>query len=156
MNTIIDRTPPCRIADYMSTTIRSVDIDATVKEAGGLLERWRVGCLLVRNGSRYTGMVTDMDLSRKAVARGLNPSITTVNACMTKPLIGVEETEPMSVAIALMKDHGLAHLAVTEANNVVGVLALSGVVRYYSELLPVVHHLARLTADGPDSDTSEA
>src|SRR3569832_2547866 len=96
---VSDHIPSCRIADYMSTTVRTVDIDATLKEAGGLLERWRVGCLLVRNGSRYTGMVADTDLSRKAVARGLDPTTTTINACMTKPLIDVDETEGMSVAI---------------------------------------------------------
>ena len=149
MNTIIDRTPPCRVADYMSTTIGSVDIDATLKEAGGLLERWRVGCLLVRNGSRYTGMVTDTDLSRKAVARGLHPSITTVNACMRKPLISIDQTERMSVAIELMKDHGIAYLVVTQAEQVIGILSVSGVVRYYSELLPVVQDLARLTTHAP-------
>jgi CBS domain-containing protein len=95
-------------------------------------------------------MVTDMDLSRKAVARGLDASITTVNACMTKPLLGVEQTEPMSVAIELMKDHGLAHLAVTDANTVIGILSLSGVVQCNSELLPVVHGLARLTPCSPE------
>jgi CBS domain-containing protein len=149
MKTIIDRTPPCRVADYMSTTIGSVDIDATLKEAGGLLERWRVGCLLVRNGSRYTGMVTDTDLSRKAVARGLDPSITAVKACMTKPLISIDQTERMSVAIELMKDHGIAYLVVTQAEQVIGILSVSGVVRYYSELLPVVQDLARLTTHDP-------
>jgi CBS domain-containing protein len=41
--------PPSLVADYMSTTIRSIDIDATLKEAGGLLEASRVGSLLVRH-----------------------------------------------------------------------------------------------------------
>jgi hypothetical protein len=59
MNMMIDRTPPSRIAHYMSTRIPSVDIDATLKEAGGLLDRWQVSCLLVRNGPRYVGTVTD-------------------------------------------------------------------------------------------------
>lgn len=142
MPIIIDRIPPSRIADYMSTTIRSVDIDATLKEAGGLLNRWQVPCLLVRNGHRYVGTVTDADLSRKAVAKGLDPRSTAVNACMTKPLISVDETEPMSVAIALMKEHGLRHLGVTNAETVIGILSASEAVRYYSEMLPVLHDLA--------------
>jgi CBS domain-containing protein len=142
-------TPPCRIADYMSTTIRSVDIDATLKEAGKLLERERVGCLLVRNGSRYIGIVTDTDLSRKAVAKGLDPTTTTVNTCMTKPLISLDQTEGMSVAIELMKEHGIRHLGVTQAETVIGILSASGVVRYYSEMLAMVQDLARLTTNTP-------
>jgi len=152
MNMVAEPIPPSRIADYMSTTIRSVDIDATLKEAGGLLERWRVGSLLVRNGSRYIGIVTDTDLSRKAVAKGLDPSTTTVNTCMTKPLISLPQTEGMSTAIELMKEHGIRHLVVTEGERVIGVLSVSGVVRYYADLVPGGHDLARLThsASGVD------
>lgn len=63
----------------MSTAIRSVDINATFKEAGGLLERWRVGMPPYVDRSGYIGIATDTDLSRKAVARGMDPSTTTVN-----------------------------------------------------------------------------
>lgn len=68
---------------------------------------------------------------------------------MTKPLISVDQTERVSVAIGLMKEHGIRHLFVTEAETVMGVLSVSGVVRSYLELLPVVHDLARLTTNGP-------
>ena len=150
MNTLPNTTPPCRIADYMSRTIRSVDIDATLKEAGGLLEHWRVGSLLVRKGSRYIGIVTDTDLSRKAVAKGLDVSTTTVNTCMTKPLISLDQTEGMSVAIDLMKEHGIRHLVVTEAEEVIGVLSVSDVIRYYAHLVPGGVDLAQLTNNPSD------
>ncbi len=152
MNTAIRQTASPRIADYMSTAIRSIDLDATLKEAGGLLERWQVGSLLVRNGARYIGIVTDTDLSRKAVAKGLDPTTTTVNTCMTKPLISLDQTERMSVAIDLMKEHGIRHLVVTGSDQVIGVLTLSGIIRYYSDLVPVVHDLEQLTnkaSEGP-------
>src|SRR5947209_13326541 len=67
-----------RVADYMSTEIRSVHLDATLKETGRLLQKWRVGSLLVDDGHRYVGIITDTDLSRKGVARALDPSSTTV------------------------------------------------------------------------------
>lgn len=149
MTTSSQQSPPARVADYMSTAIRSVDIDATLREAAALLDKWKVGSLLVRNESRYVGIVTDTDLSRKAVAKGLDPSTTTVNICMTKPLIGVAQTEEMSDAIELMKEHGIRHLVVTNAEKVIGVLSVSDVVRYYSDLVPVVHDLAQLTKNSP-------
>jgi CBS domain-containing protein len=61
---------------------------------------------------------------------------------MTKPLISVDETEQMSVAIDLMKEHGLRHLGVTKAETVIGILSTSGAVRYYAEMLPVLQDLA--------------
>jgi signal-transduction protein with cAMP-binding, CBS, and nucleotidyltransferase domain len=94
--------------------------------------------------------VTDTDLSRKAVAKGLDPTTTTVNTCMTKPLISLDQTEGMSVAIELMKEHGIRHLGVTQAETVIGILSASGVVRYYSEMLAMVQDLARLTTNTPE------
>jgi len=150
MNAIAEPIGHGRLVDYMSRTIQSVDLDATLKEAAGLLEQWHVGSLLVRKGSRYIGIVTDTDLSRKAVAKGLDVWTTTVNTCMTKPLISLDQREEMSVAIELMKEHGIRHLVVTEANQVIGVLSVSDIVRYYSDLIPAVQDLARLTNSGPE------
>lgn len=83
-----------RVADYMSTDVRSVHVEATIKEAGRLLQKWNVGSLLVDDGRRYIGIITDTDLSRKAVARGLDPTTTTVKTCMSRPVLTIEDSEP--------------------------------------------------------------
>ena len=135
-----------RVADYMSTDLRHVALDATLKEAATLLKTWKVGSLLVANGSHYVGIITDTDLSRKAVAQGWDPSSTTVNRCMTKPVMTIEGSEPITTAIGLMKDHAIRHLGVTKDEMVIGILSVSDVVRYYSETIPTLRLLAGLTA----------
>lgn len=72
------------VADYMSHEVRSVHRAATIKEAGRLLLKYKVGSLIVDDGSRYVGIITDSDLSRKAAAKGLDPNTTTVVSCMSK------------------------------------------------------------------------
>jgi len=123
-----------RVADYMSHEVRSVHKDAVVKEAGRLLQKWKVGSLLVDDGLRYVGIITDTDLSRKAVARGLDPLTTTVKSCMSKPVVTIEDNEPITAAIALMKQKTIRHLAVTEDGTIVGVLSVSDLLRAYAEL----------------------
>jgi CBS domain-containing protein len=123
-----------RVADYMSHDVRSVHKDASLKEAARLLQKWRVGSLLVDDDSRYIGIITDTDLSRKAVARGLDPSTTTVKTCMSKPVITIEDSEPIAAAIKLMKAKTIRHVAVTEDGTIVGVLSVSDLLRAYSEL----------------------
>jgi CBS domain-containing protein len=61
-----------QLVDAIAMAIRSIDIDAILKEAGGLLGQWQVRFLLLGNGARYIGIVTDTDLSCKAVAKGLD------------------------------------------------------------------------------------
>lgn len=119
------------VEDYMSHDVRSIHRAATIKEAGRLLQKYKVGSLLVDDGSRYIGIVTDSDLSRKAVAKGLDPNATTVMACMSKPVVSIEETESLDEAMTLMKQEKIRHLAVTADRTIIGVLSISDLLRAY-------------------------
>jgi signal-transduction protein with cAMP-binding, CBS, and nucleotidyltransferase domain len=121
------------VADYMCHEVRSVHRAATIKEAGRLLQKWKVGSLLVDDGSRYIGIITDTDLSRKAVARGLDPNTTTVTMCMSKAVVTIEASEPLADADALMKQHAIRHLPVTEDGTITGVLSVSDLLRAYHD-----------------------
>jgi CBS domain-containing protein len=122
------------VEDYMCHDVRSIHRAATIKEAGQLLQKWKVGSLIVDDGSRYIGIITDSDLTRKAVAKGLDPNTTTVMSCMSKPVVTIEETEPLADAIAVMKKEGIRHLAVTADRTIIGVLSISDVIRAYEDL----------------------
>jgi len=121
------------VADYMSHEVRSIHRASTIKEAGQLLQKYRVGSLIVDDGSRYIGIITDSDLSRKAVAKGLDPNTATVTACMSKSLTTIEEDEPLSEAMALMKKQGIRHLPVTADGTIIGVLSVADLLRAFTE-----------------------
>ena len=123
-----------KVSDYMSSTVRSVHKDMSLREAGRMLLKWKVGSLLVDDNSRYIGIITDTDLSRRGVARGLDPNDTAVKTCMSKPVVSMEESEPLASAIALMKQKGIRHLAVTADGTIIGVLSVSDILRAYSDL----------------------
>ncbi|HJT19728.1 MAG TPA: CBS domain-containing protein [Nitrospira sp.] len=121
------------VAEFMSRDVRSIHRAATIKEAGLLLLKYKVGSLIVDDGSRYIGIVTDSDLSRRAVAKGLDPNTTTVTACMSKSLVTIEEDELMAEAMSLMKKHGIRHLPVTADRTIIGVLSVSDVLRAFTD-----------------------
>jgi CBS domain-containing protein len=121
------------VAEFMSRDVRSIHRAATIKEAGLLLQKYKVGSLIVDDGSRYIGIVTDSDLSRRAVAKGLDPNTTTVTSCMSRSLVTIEEDEPMAEAMSLMKKHGIRHLPVTADRTIIGVLSVSDVLRAFTE-----------------------
>jgi len=121
-----------RVGQYMSRDVRSIHRAATSKEAGLLFEKYKGGSLIVDDGSRYIGIVTDSDLSRKAVAKGLDPNTTTVTACMTKVLVTIEEDELVSEAMSLMKKQGIRHLPVTADGTIIGVLSTADLLRAFT------------------------
>jgi CBS domain-containing protein len=121
-----------KVSEYMSEEIRSIHLEASLKEAGKLLQKHKVGSLLVDDGRRYVGIITDTDLSRKAVAQGLDPATLPVKRCMSRPIISIEDNQPLVDAVKLMKSKGIRHLAVTQDNTIIGILSVSDLLRYYS------------------------
>ncbi len=121
------------VEDYMSHEVHSIHHAATIKEAGKMLQKYRVGSLIVDDGSRYVGIITDSDLSRRAVAKGLDPNSVTVKSCMSKSVFTIEEDEPLSEAMALMKKQGIRHLPVTADGTIIGVLSVSDLLRAFMD-----------------------
>lgn len=124
-------TGPC-VADFMASTIRAISLDATLREAGQCLKKWKIGSLLVQSGDEYIGSISETELTGEVVASGADPLTTTVKTCMREPLVTIETSETIVEAVRIMKEQGTRHLAVTESGRVVGVVSVSDVLRYYS------------------------
>ncbi|MDQ6735856.1 MAG: CBS domain-containing protein [Nitrospirota bacterium] len=121
-----------QVTDHMSLEIRTVRVNASLKEAAQLMQQWRVGSLLVIDDRSYVGVITDTDLARDVVARGLDASTEIVKTCMRTPPITIEVDQPIIEAVRLMKDKGTRHLAVTDQDQIIGVISVSNILRYYS------------------------
>jgi CBS domain-containing protein len=117
------------VEDYMSRDVRSIHQAGTIKEAGKMFQKYKVDSLIVDDGSRYIGIITAYDLSSKAVAKGLDSNTATVGSCMSRSIVTIEEDEPLSEAMLLMKKHTIRHLPVTADGTIIGILSASDLVR---------------------------
>lgn len=118
-----------KVEDYMAHDVRSIHRAATIKEAGKMFQKYKIDSLIVDDGSRYIGIITDSDLSRKVVAKGLDPNTATVAGCMSRSVVTIEEDELLSEAVLLMRKHAIRHLPVTADGTIVGVLSASDLLR---------------------------
>mgnify|MGYP000067757752 FL=1 len=121
-----------RVSEYMSPTIRSISAEATLKEAGQSFNNLKIGSLLVQSGDEYVGYITETELTREVVGGELDATTTTVKTCMREPLIMIESSDAIVEAVRLMKEKATRHIAVTENGQIVGVVSVSDVLRYYS------------------------
>ncbi len=121
-----------RVAEYMSPSVRSISLDATLKEAGQSFNEWKIGSLLVQSGDEYVGYITETELTREVVARDVDASTTTVKTCMREPVVTIESSDAIVEAVRLMKEKATRHLAVTDNGRITGVVSVSDVLRYYS------------------------
>jgi signal-transduction protein with cAMP-binding, CBS, and nucleotidyltransferase domain len=120
------------VADYMARSVKSVPPETTIQEAGQVMAKFNIGSLLVVKEGEYAGIITETDLARKGMAKGINPEKTTVQALMSSPILSIESHKTVEEAHALMKAKGIRHLGVTEAGKIVGLVSLSDLIRYYT------------------------
>ncbi len=128
----IKTAPGPRVTDYMSKTVHSIYMDATLREAGLLLQKQKIGSLLVKGVEHFIGSITETELTREVVAGGVDSSTTRVKTCMREPIITIEKSDPLVEAVRLMKEKATRHLAVEESEAIVGVISASDILRYYS------------------------
>jgi len=96
-----------------------------------------VGSLLVEptnaegHVSNRFGIVTETDLIRKVLAKGMDSSLTRVDQIMTSPLLTITPDRPMLDANHLMETNHVRHLCVSDEEEIVGVISVRDLVRYF-------------------------
>ena len=121
-----------RVIDYMSPKIQAISCDATLQEAGKRLYQQKIGSLLVQSGDDFIGSITETELTREVIAKGLDAHTTTVTTCMREPLITIESSDLIVDVVQVMKEKATRHVAVTESGKIIGIISVSDVLRYYS------------------------
>lgn len=124
--------PNEEIGDYMISPVLSIGPDAAAQEAAQFMESKHVGSLLVKEGESFVGIITETDLTRKIVAKGLKDKNPKVRDIMTAPLQTIDCHEPIVDANQLMANKRIRHIAVTENGQVVGMLSVKDLIHYYA------------------------
>jgi CBS domain-containing protein len=97
---------------------------ATAYDAAQVMRDRGIGSVLVEQERRIVGIVTETDIVRRVVGMNRYPLYIIVRDIMSSPLVGIEESRPITEAADLMERHRTRHLAVTKSGEVVGVLSV--------------------------------
>ena len=92
-----------------------------------------IGSVLVKEFEEYVGIVTETDLTRKVLGKGLNPESTPIAEIMTSPILSLDCYLPVEEANRFMHKNKIRHLAVTEEDKIVGILSVKDLVAYFSK-----------------------
>jgi CBS domain-containing protein len=109
--------------------IISITPEAPVLEAIRLMAEHGIGAVLVMQGEKLAGIVSERDYARKVILRGRSSSDTPVSQIMTAEVITVGPNSTAQQCMQLMTDKRVRHLPVVEAGSVVGMLSIGDLVR---------------------------
>lgn len=103
--------------------------DDTIFDSLKLMAEKEVGALLVMDGEKLVGIVTERDYARKVILEGKSSRTSTVSEVMTKRVLCVSPEETVDECMALMTDERARHLPVLDHKRVVGVVSIGDLVK---------------------------
>jgi len=119
------------IGNHMSRDLLSVGAEERIADAARRMVDRGVGAVLVMEGERLAGILTERDVLR-AVAEG-RVDDARVGERMTRNPETVEASESTGHAASLMIHGGFRHLPVTEGDAVVGIVSIRDLMRVVLE-----------------------
>ena len=107
----------------MTTPVKTITPEKTIREAAKIMAKQRVGALVVVNeNNEPLGIITERDILDKVVAKSINPDEVLVKKIMSKKLYTLSPKAPIIEATKLMKKHGCRRVLIVEDNKIKGIL----------------------------------
>jgi len=100
-----------------------VSAQSVVSVAAELMARERAGAVLVVEGTRLVGILTERDIVMRVVAAALEPRTTPVTQVMTPAPITVDVESSFGSALLIMQEGGFRHLPVVQQGELVGIVS---------------------------------
>jgi CBS domain-containing protein len=102
--------------------------DATVQRAVDTFSELNVGALLVCDGERLVGILSERDCVRRVMAKSKSPAQTLVRDVMTHSPVCVAPDDTIDHCMAVMTDGRFRHLPVIRFAHIVGVISMGDAV----------------------------
>jgi CBS domain-containing protein len=104
--------------------------DATVLDAMAKMADKNIGSLVVMEGERLVGIITERHYSRNVVLKGKTSPTTLVSEIMETNVIHVRPEQPVELCMTLMTDKRVRHLPVVEDTKVIGIVSIGDLLKY--------------------------
>ena len=122
-------TTASQILETKGREVWSVAPDDTVFDSLKLMADKQIGALLVMDGEKLVGIVTERDYARKVILEGKSSKDTPVSDVMTRKVLCAGPAYTVDECMALMTDKRARHLPVVDHKHVVGVLSIGDLVK---------------------------
>lgn len=125
------RTEPIRsLLSCKGREIFSIAPSTSVYDALEMMADKEIGALMVMEGDRLVGMVSERDYARKVILQGRSSRDTAVSEIMTSEVITVTPDESVDECMKLMTEHRVRHLPIVERGEVAGIISLGDLVKW--------------------------
>ncbi len=107
----------------------AIEKDMTLKAAAKLMSDKNIGSLVVVNGDKIMGIITERDIVTNASNLGKS-----VKATMAKNVVTINPSEELDNAAILMKKHKIHRIPVVDDEKLAGIITATDLIAHADEL----------------------
>ena len=104
--------------------------NVTVSAICALLHSRRVGAMIIMEGDRVAGIVSERDVVRVMAEQGASALQQPVSSCMTRDVVFATPSETVNSLLSRMTDRRLRHLPVCEGERLIGIVSIGDLVKH--------------------------
>ena len=118
-----------QLLDDKGTEVWSISPDAWVYDAVALMAEKEIGALIVIEGGRIVGLVSERDYARKVILKGRVSRETQVRDIMTTRVVYAHPEQTVEECMAILTDQRIRHLPVMDQDKLVGIISIGDLVK---------------------------
>jgi CBS domain-containing protein len=120
------------VCEIMNKNLISIDSNRTILEAFKMYRDTKVGSLIVVEGNRLVGIITERDLIEKTIDKDIENSL--VNEIMSSNVITISPLDNLETALKIMKKNRVKKLPVLSSSKLKGIITVTDIAYARPEL----------------------
>ncbi|HXY34605.1 MAG TPA: CBS domain-containing protein [Planctomycetaceae bacterium] len=134
----------CTVREILSNKdpwVASIGPSASALEAAQAMNRHKVGSLMVMDGKKILGIITERDLLQRVLVEQRDSAETTVDDVMTTEVLCCQPHTTIEEARAVMKNRRVRHLPVVDERGLHGMISIGDLNAYEAHSQEVTIHV---------------
>lgn len=146
-----------KLKEFVNARVETVDPGDTLQHAAEKMGELDIGSLPVCDNGHLIGIITDRDITIRAVAKGSDPAMMTVREIMTPEVLSCFEDDEVEEAARIMQKNQVRRLMVlNEANELVGITSLGELATVTGNSLLAGETLESVSEESPSRQEDSA
>jgi CBS domain-containing protein len=135
------------VRDVMTRNVVTASPEMTAAQAGKKMVEHKVGSVIIVEGGKPVGIVTESDMVAKVIFKNLKPSSVKLGQLMSKPLLTIKSSDDVNDAVLEMAQKKIRRLPVVEGDTLVGIITDTDVIHVSSEMGHILENLIQMNKD---------
>lgn len=141
-----------KIGDVMTRGYVSIKPTTKVTECAKYMVKEKIGSLIVQEGAKLKGIITEKDIIR-AISKKKNLSEIAAKDIMTRWLTTIKPEKDMYDALVLMKKRKIRWLPVVEGSKIIGLLTMKDILKIEPSLFDTIFETERIKEEKEQNDS---